>query len=332
MDRDAETFDEAIQKLLTDELISVDRYCVGGGDRVQKTYWKVPIPNSSPEREQFVKKLNERKIAIVCYEQRHKHAKMAPGLYFGSIGIEFFKTCAVLVSEYAKYQEEIKGLIQVQSKNQNIVETVGADGVTPPQEESTIKKRIRTNRNHDLDDHGDMNEKMDVDNVQQQQYQYTVGVSEQERILINLSRKIKLNHLACAMKLSDILPNGLDKKLYHIVQILIVFILDGHQKANRLVCEYRNIYDHIIPEFEPTGVQIGCPYTPVRKTIYNHLAVDPNYCEQHQAHSEELKKMFKKQQGVTASHVPQLTSTMKDVKPPTKSATTGVRTRSKASS
>ncbi|CAF0889865.1 unnamed protein product [Didymodactylos carnosus] len=109
-----------------------------------------------------------------------------------------------------------------------------------------------------------------------------------------------------------------------------IFILDGHQKANRLVCKYRNIYDHTIPEFEPTGIQIGCPYTPVRKTIYNHLAVDPNYCEQHQAHSEELKKMFKKQQGVTASHVPQQTSTMKDVKPPTKSATTGVRTRSKA--
>ncbi|CAF1626915.1 unnamed protein product, partial [Didymodactylos carnosus] len=37
---------------------------------------------------------------------------------------------------------------------------------------------------------------------------------------INLSRKIKLNHLACAVKLSDILPNELDKKLYHIVQIL----------------------------------------------------------------------------------------------------------------
>ncbi|CAF0889879.1 unnamed protein product [Didymodactylos carnosus] len=121
-------FDEAIQKLLADELISVDRYCVGGGDRVQKTYWKVPIPHSSPEREQFVKKLNERKIEIVCYEQRYKHAKMAPGLYFGPIGIELFKTCAVLVPEYAKYQEEIKDLIQVQLKNQNIVETVGADG------------------------------------------------------------------------------------------------------------------------------------------------------------------------------------------------------------
>ncbi|CAF1005370.1 unnamed protein product [Didymodactylos carnosus] len=55
---------------------------------------------------------------------------------------------------------------------------------------------------------------MDVDNVQQQ-YQHTVDV-----INNNLSRKIKPNHLTCAVKLSDILPNKLDKKLYHIVQIL----------------------------------------------------------------------------------------------------------------
>lgn len=42
-----------------------------------------------------------------------------------------------------------------------------------------------------------------------------------------------------------------------------VFIVDGHQKANRLVCQFKNVFDCTIPELGP--VQVGCPFTPLRK-------------------------------------------------------------------
>ncbi len=42
-----------------------------------------------------------------------------------------------------------------------------------------------------------------------------------------------------------------------------VFIVDGHQKANRLVCQYKNVFDNTIPELGP--VQMGCSYSPLRK-------------------------------------------------------------------
>jgi hypothetical protein len=42
-----------------------------------------------------------------------------------------------------------------------------------------------------------------------------------------------------------------------------VFIVDGHQKANRLVCQYKDVFDNSIPELGP--VQMGCLYSPLRK-------------------------------------------------------------------
>ncbi len=42
-----------------------------------------------------------------------------------------------------------------------------------------------------------------------------------------------------------------------------VFIVDGHQKANRLVCQYKDVFDSSIPERGP--VQMGCLYSPLRK-------------------------------------------------------------------
>ena len=42
-----------------------------------------------------------------------------------------------------------------------------------------------------------------------------------------------------------------------------VFIVDGHQKANRLVCQYKNVFDCSIFELGP--VQMGCLYSPMRK-------------------------------------------------------------------
>ena len=42
-----------------------------------------------------------------------------------------------------------------------------------------------------------------------------------------------------------------------------VFIVDGHQKANRLVCQYKDVFDSSIPELGP--VQMGCLYSPLRK-------------------------------------------------------------------
>ena len=42
-----------------------------------------------------------------------------------------------------------------------------------------------------------------------------------------------------------------------------VFIVDGHQKANRLVCQCKEVFDNSIPELGP--VQVGCLYSPLRK-------------------------------------------------------------------
>jgi hypothetical protein len=42
-----------------------------------------------------------------------------------------------------------------------------------------------------------------------------------------------------------------------------VFIVDGHQKANRLVCQYKDVFDNTIPELGP--IQMGCLYSPLRK-------------------------------------------------------------------
>ena len=42
-----------------------------------------------------------------------------------------------------------------------------------------------------------------------------------------------------------------------------VFIVDGHQKASRLICQYKNVFDNTIPELGP--VQMGCLFTPLRK-------------------------------------------------------------------
>ncbi|CAF1265098.1 unnamed protein product [Adineta ricciae] len=41
-----------------------------------------------------------------------------------------------------------------------------------------------------------------------------------------------------------------------------VFVVDGHQKANRLVCQYKDVFDCSIPELGP--VQMGCLYSPLR--------------------------------------------------------------------
>lgn len=41
-------------------------------------------------------------------------------------------------------------------------------------------------------------------------------------------------------------------------------IVDGHQKCRRLVCSFKNIIDTSIDEM--TAIEIGCPYTPCRKT------------------------------------------------------------------
>ncbi|CAF0917303.1 unnamed protein product [Adineta steineri] len=50
-----------------------------------------------------------------------------------------------------------------------------------------------------------------------------------------------------------------------------VFIVDGHQKANRLICQYKNVVDNTIPELGP--VQVGCLYSPLRKVrrVLHHI-------------------------------------------------------------
>jgi hypothetical protein len=42
-----------------------------------------------------------------------------------------------------------------------------------------------------------------------------------------------------------------------------VFIVDGHQKASRLICQYKDVFDNTIPELGP--VQMGCLFSPLRK-------------------------------------------------------------------
>lgn len=44
-----------------------------------------------------------------------------------------------------------------------------------------------------------------------------------------------------------------------------VFIVDGHQKANRIICQYKDVFDDSIPELGM--VQMGCLYSPLRKGI-----------------------------------------------------------------
>ena len=45
-----------------------------------------------------------------------------------------------------------------------------------------------------------------------------------------------------------------------------VFIVDGHQKASRLICQFKNVFDSTIPELGP--VQVGCLFSPLRKGIF----------------------------------------------------------------
>ncbi|CAF2111666.1 unnamed protein product, partial [Rotaria magnacalcarata] len=44
-------------------------------------------------------------------------------------------------------------------------------------------------------------------------------------------------------------------------------IVDGHQKSRRIVCEFKDVVDTSIDEL--TSIEIGCPYTPCRKTKSN---------------------------------------------------------------
>ncbi|CAF1470356.1 unnamed protein product [Adineta ricciae] len=55
-----------------------------------------------------------------------------------------------------------------------------------------------------------------------------------------------------------------------------VFIVDGHQKANRLICQHKDIFDNTIPELGP--VQMGCLYSPLRKASN----IDHRFCQHHQ--------------------------------------------------
>ena len=43
-----------------------------------------------------------------------------------------------------------------------------------------------------------------------------------------------------------------------------VFIVDGHQKANRSVCQYKNVFNCTIPEMG--SVQTGCLFSPLRES------------------------------------------------------------------
>ncbi|CAF3817891.1 unnamed protein product [Rotaria sordida] len=56
-------------------------------------------------------------------------------------------------------------------------------------------------------------------------------------------------------------------------------IFDGHQKSKRIVCEYKNVVDTTINEM--TSVEVGCPYTPCRKTKANN-SILTNFCRYHQ--------------------------------------------------
>ncbi|CAF1527331.1 unnamed protein product, partial [Adineta ricciae] len=56
-------------------------------------------------------------------------------------------------------------------------------------------------------------------------------------------------------------------------------IVDGHQKCRRLVCSFKNVVDTSIDEL--TAIEIGCPYTPCRRTEVSN-SVDAIYCRYHQ--------------------------------------------------
>ncbi|CAF1528461.1 unnamed protein product [Adineta ricciae] len=56
-------------------------------------------------------------------------------------------------------------------------------------------------------------------------------------------------------------------------------IVDGHQKCRRLVCNFKNVVDTSIEEM--TAIEIGCPYTPCRRTESSN-SVDSIYCRYHQ--------------------------------------------------
>lgn len=45
-------------------------------------------------------------------------------------------------------------------------------------------------------------------------------------------------------------------------------IVDGHQKSRRIVCEKKSVVDTTIDEL--TSIEVGCPYTPCRKTKSNN--------------------------------------------------------------
>lgn len=45
-----------------------------------------------------------------------------------------------------------------------------------------------------------------------------------------------------------------------------IFIVDGHQKANRLICQYKNVFDCTIAEMGQ--VQTGCLFSPLRKGFF----------------------------------------------------------------
>ncbi|CAF1480304.1 unnamed protein product [Adineta steineri] len=69
-------------------------------------------------------------------------------------------------------------------------------------------------------------------------------------------------------------------------------IVDGHQKSKRIVCEYKNVVDTTINEM--TSIEIGCPYTPCRKTKTNN-SILTNFCRYHQPsknlfHSSDMQK------------------------------------------
>ncbi|UJR06731.1 hypothetical protein I4U23_011020 [Adineta vaga] len=65
-----------------------------------------------------------------------------------------------------------------------------------------------------------------------------------------------------------------------------IFVVDGHQKANRLVCQYKNVFDCTIPELGP--IQMGCLYSPLRRAP----GIDHRYCQHHQpATLEENDRM-----------------------------------------
>ncbi|CAF1560144.1 unnamed protein product, partial [Didymodactylos carnosus] len=73
-----------------------------------------------------------------------------------------------------------------------------------------------------------------------------------------------------------------------------VFVVDGHQKANRLVCKFRDVYDKSIPEFGINGIQIGCPNTPMRQNEQS-AKCHSGYCKNHQKEAQTLSEFLQLQ-------------------------------------